>query len=169
MASYEGTLGKRTVPARGLRARGYSERVPHNPGFDRSAPRASLLGPRRAVRAGARPVNPNVGPTTQAMTPEEFQAKLDTIDFATFHCDDISVVNGAQTVGAIGKFSELHLDKCVNVLVPVRIIVRGEDVGFGEEVTKTNNRQNRIENRDFVSLDPEQSRIRSELAIDGID
>ena len=55
------------------------------------------------------------------------------------------------------------------MLVPVRIIVRGDDVGFGEEVTKTNNRQNRIENRDFVSLDPEQSRIRSELAIDGID
>ena len=25
-------------------------------------------------------------------------------DFATFHCDDVSVVNGAQTVGAIGKF-----------------------------------------------------------------
>ena len=42
-------------------------------------------------------------------------------------------------------------------------------VGFGEEVTKTNNRQNRIENRDFVALDPEQSRLRSELAIDGID
>src|SRR5437763_8643185 len=55
------------------------------------------------------------------------------------------------------------------VLVPVRIIVRGEDAGFGEEVTKTNNRQNRIENRDFVALDPEQSRLRSELAIDGID
>jgi hypothetical protein len=90
-------------------------------------------------------------------------------DFATFHCDDISVVNGAQTVGAIGKFSEMHLDRCAEVLVPVRIIVRGDDVGFGDEVTKTNNRQNRIENRDFVSLDPEQSRIRSELAIDGVD
>jgi hypothetical protein len=86
-------------------------------------------------------------------------------DFATFHCDDISVVNGAQTVGTIGKFAEAHPDKCAEVLVPVRIIVRGDDVGFGEEVTKTNNRQNRIENRDFVALDPEQSRLRSELAI----
>ena len=90
-------------------------------------------------------------------------------DFATFHCDDISVVNGAQTVGTIGKFAEAHADKCAEVLIPVRIIVRGDDVGFGEEVTKTNNRQNRIENRDFVALDPEQSRLRSELAIDGID
>lgn len=90
-------------------------------------------------------------------------------DFATFHCDDISVVNGAQTVGTIGKFAEGQPEKCADVLVPIRIIVRGEDVSFGEEVTKTNNRQNRIENRDFVALDPEQSRLKSELAIDGVD
>jgi AIPR protein len=90
-------------------------------------------------------------------------------DVATFHCDEISIVNGAQTVGTIGKFGETHPEKCADVLVPLRIIVRGEDVGFGDEVTKTNNRQNRIENRDFVALDPEQTRLRSELAIDGVD
>jgi hypothetical protein len=90
-------------------------------------------------------------------------------EYTTFHCDDISVVNGAQTVGTIGKFAETNPEKCAEILVPVRIIVRGDDVSFGEEVTKTNNRQNRIENRDFVSLDPEQSRLRSELAIDGVD
>src|ERR1700722_2270661 len=66
-------------------------------------------------------------------------------DVATFHCDEISIVNGAQTVGTIGKFGETHPEKCADVLVPLRIIVRGEDVGFGDEVTKTNNRQNRIE------------------------
>jgi AIPR protein len=90
-------------------------------------------------------------------------------DVATFHSDEISIVNGAQTVGTIGKFGETHPEKCADVLVPLRIIVRGEDVGFGDEVTKTNNRQNRIENRDFVALDPEQTRLRSELAIDGVD
>ncbi len=90
-------------------------------------------------------------------------------DLATFHCDDISIVNGAQTVGTIGKFGEVHAEKCADALVSLRIIVRGEDIGFGDEVTKTNNRQNRIENRDFVALDPEQARLRSELAIDGID
>jgi len=37
-------------------------------------------------------------------------------------------------------------------------------MGSRREITKTNNRQNRIENRDFVSLDPEQARIRNELA-----
>jgi hypothetical protein len=39
---------------------------------------------------------------------------------------------------------------------------------FGGTVTKTNNKQNRIENRDFVSLDPEQNRSKTELAVEGI-
>jgi hypothetical protein len=90
-------------------------------------------------------------------------------DFSTFHCKDVSVVNGAQTVSAIGKFGEIKPDSLTDVCVPVRIIVRGEDQSFADDVTKTNNRQNRIENRDFVTLDPEQNRIRTELAIDGID
>lgn len=90
-------------------------------------------------------------------------------DFSTFHCDDISIVNGAQTVGTIGKFGESNPEKCSQILTPIRIIVRGDDTTFGEDVTKTNNRQNRIENRDFVALDPEQSRLRSELSIDGLD
>jgi hypothetical protein len=90
-------------------------------------------------------------------------------DFSTFHCEDVCVVNGAQTVSTIGKFASAKPEGLDNVFVPVRIIVRGEDQSFADNVTKTNNRQNRIENRDFVSLDPEQSRIRTELAIDGVD
>ena len=35
-------------------------------------------------------------------------------------------------------------------------------------ITKTNNRQNRIDNRDFVTLDPEQKRLQAELGVDGI-
>lgn len=89
-------------------------------------------------------------------------------DYSIFHCDDISVVNGAQTVSTIGKFGESNPGTLGGVYVPMRIIVRGEDQSFADDVTKTNNRQNRIENRDFVTLDPEQERIRTELAIDGI-
>jgi hypothetical protein len=69
----------------------------------------------------------------------------------------------------MGKFGEAKPEALNDIYVPVRIIVRGEDQSFADDVTKTNNRQNRIENRDFVTLDPEQSRIRTELAIDGID
>lgn len=110
----------------------------------------------------------NNGVTILARTAARAMAGGGANDFATFHCEDVSVVNGAQTVGTIGKYSETGaaLD---TVFVPVRIIVRGDNLNFGEEVTRTNNRQNRIESRDFVALDPEQSRIRTELAIDGID
>jgi hypothetical protein len=111
----------------------------------------------------------NNGITIVARRAQRAMAGGSQRDVATFHCDEVSVVNGAQTVGTIGKFGETNIEKCGDVLVPVRIIVRGEDFSFGDEVTKTNNRQNRIENRDFVALDPEQSRLRSELAIDGID
>ena len=56
------------------------------------------------------------------------------------------------------------------VKVQVRIISLADTTeSFGAEVTRTNNRQNRIENRDFVSQDSEQIRIKTELAIDGID
>ena len=52
-------------------------------------------------------------------------------DFATFHCEDISIVNGAQTVGTIGKFGETNPESLADVFVPLRVIVRGENQTFG--------------------------------------
>lgn len=90
-------------------------------------------------------------------------------EFGQFTCTDISIVNGAQTVGTIGKYSEKTKENLDKVFVSIRIISLGNsNEALGELITKANNTQNRIENRDFVSLDPEQSRIRIELAIDGI-
>ncbi len=89
--------------------------------------------------------------------------------FGVFSCEDVSIVNGAQTVAAIGKYTESGKDNHHKISVAVRIISLEESQGdFGDTVTKTNNRQNRIENRDFVALDPEQSRIRTELAIENV-
>jgi hypothetical protein len=81
----------------------------------------------------------------------------------------VSVVNGAQTVSSIGKYADPASPSIDDIYVQVRVIsLQDADAALGESITKTNNRQNRIENRDFVSLDPEQARIRNELAIDGI-
>jgi hypothetical protein len=111
----------------------------------------------------------NSGITVVAKAARRAIAGGSSNDFGTFHLDDMSVVNGAQTVGTIGKYGESSPELLSNVAVPIRIIVRGDNQFFGEEVTRTNNRQNRIENRDFVALDPEQTRVKTELAIDGID
>jgi len=90
--------------------------------------------------------------------------------YGVFHCEDVSIVNGAQTVAAIGKYGESGKENHHRIAVPVRIIsLQDSGADFGEAVTKTNNRQNRIENRDFVALDPEQGRIRTELALDKIE
>ncbi|NPD44255.1 AIPR family protein [Lentimicrobium sp. S6] len=94
-----------------------------------------------------------------------------TRDLGSFMLKNIAVVNGAQTVSTIGKYLSKQIENNLeNVKVHLRIISLNETPErFGEDVTKTNNRQNRIENRDFVSQDPEQLRIKTELTIEGID
>jgi hypothetical protein len=94
-----------------------------------------------------------------------------TRDLGSFKLTNIAIVNGAQTVSTIGKFgvanSSTNLD---TVKVGIRIIQLSDTPeNFDKEITKCNNRQNRIENRDFVSQDLEQIRIKTELMIDGID
>ena len=90
-------------------------------------------------------------------------------DFGTFHCEDISIVNGAQTVSTIGRVFTNHPEYLEKAYVPIRLIsLENADINFGENITKTNNRQNKIENRDFVTLDPWQSTLREELGVDGI-
>jgi hypothetical protein len=91
-------------------------------------------------------------------------------EFGQFSCENISIVNGAQTVSNIGKFGEEDTSKLDKVFVPVRIIqLKDAEENFGQKITKANNTQNRVKNRDFVTFDLEQTRIREELLIDGID
>ncbi|HNP95890.1 MAG TPA: AIPR family protein [Cyclobacteriaceae bacterium] len=90
-------------------------------------------------------------------------------DFGTFHCENISVVNGAQTVSTIGRQYAKAPERVSHALVPLRVIsLEKADPQLEISITKTNNRQNRIDNRDFVTLDPEQSRLRAELGVEGI-
>ncbi len=85
-----------------------------------------------------------------------------------FSFKEASIVNGAQTVSSLAKVEDdANLG---NVRVSIRIVLlKSAPPGFGSDVTRTNNLQNRIEPRDFVAQDPEQRRIREEMAIEGID
>lgn len=78
-----------------------------------------------------------------------------------------SIVNGAQTVSSLAKVDN---DICLGkIRVPIRIILlKDAPAQFGSDVTRTNNLQNRVELRDFVAQDPEQKRLRQEMAIEGI-
>ena len=89
-------------------------------------------------------------------------------EVGTFKVSDASVVNGAQTVSTVGKYEDPG-NNLEHVKIPLRIISL-ENAGdqFGSEVTRANNRQNRIESRDFVAQDPEQLRLKTELALENI-
>ncbi len=81
----------------------------------------------------------------------------------------VSVVNGAQTVGCIGKAVRDHAEAVADARVLVRFIsLEHCPEHFGSEVTRGTNTQNRVERRDFVALDPEQTRLVEELAIDNV-
>jgi hypothetical protein len=86
-----------------------------------------------------------------------------------FECEGISVVNGAQTVGALSESLGQDGTGLEGAFVHVRFIsIEGNASDFASEVTRATNTQNRIENKDFAALDPEQERLRQDLFLDGI-
>ncbi len=89
-------------------------------------------------------------------------------EVGTFHCTDVSIVNGAQTVSSIGRSEQKNIRNLEKISVQTRLIEVSEDA-FSQKITRTNNRQNEVKNRDFVRLDPQQTRIRDELAISGVE
>jgi hypothetical protein len=83
-----------------------------------------------------------------------------------FECKGVSIVNGAQTVGSIAKAFLINPDKVRQARVSGRLISLDNcPEGFATEVTRAANTQNKIEHRDFVSLDTEQKRLQTDLRI----
>lgn len=73
-----------------------------------------------------------------------------------------SVVNGAQTVRSVAEAVAAD-EAAASAQVGVRIIVTGKAAGFAKETTQATNRQNRVEARDFIALDPVQAAIAEEV------
>jgi AIPR protein len=86
-------------------------------------------------------------------------------ELGIFRCEELYVVNGAQTVSTIGAFmGRSDAPNLAGCFVPFRVIQLGDEgESFGDNVTRANNRQNKI-----VSQDAVQKRIRTELAIEKI-
>lgn len=90
-------------------------------------------------------------------------------EIGMFSLEGVSVVNGAQTTGAIGAvFAETP-----EVISSAKVFIQMIDLAGAEEeeatqITKLSNTQNKIEGKDFASLDPNQERLRMELSLGGI-
>lgn len=83
-----------------------------------------------------------------------------------FHAEGISVVNGAQTVSSLAAVARENPEKLDDILVWVRLIsVEGAPENFANEVTRSTNTQNSVEASDFLSLDPNQSRLREDFRL----
>jgi hypothetical protein len=75
-------------------------------------------------------------------------------------------VNGAQTVGTIGR---TLVSEESGAFLPARVIVVDDpESSLGKRITRASNTQNKIDARNFVALDSEQERIRTELLIEKI-
>ena len=83
-----------------------------------------------------------------------------------FVCTGSSVINGAQTVGSIIAALSAPDAAASSARVMVRLISLEKcPPNFAFDATRATNTQNKIEKRDFAALDPEQSRLRSELLL----
>ncbi|HFK5573691.1 abortive phage infection protein [Elizabethkingia anophelis] len=86
-----------------------------------------------------------------------------------FVAEDLKIVNGAQTVGSIGNAYEINPEQINKLSVFLKIISLDDcPPEFALNVTKKTNTQNRVDKKDFVSLDPEQERLKTEFALEGI-
>ncbi len=85
-----------------------------------------------------------------------------------FELRRFSVVNGAQTAGAIAT-AALAGELSAEAKVLITVIEIGDSADdIGRRITRSRNYQNVVRGVDFAALDPNQERIRQELASAGI-
>lgn len=91
-------------------------------------------------------------------------------NLGAFECKGLSIVNGAQTLGSIGLLTEKNEIDLGKIKVFIKFIsLEGTPEGFGQRITIATNTQNKVDRKDFVSLNAEQERIKIDLKLEGID
>ncbi|GHU37964.1 hypothetical protein FACS1894105_11050 [Clostridia bacterium] len=93
-------------------------------------------------------------------------------EIGTFSLQGVSLVNGAQTTGTLAAFANNYPNLSEN-LDKAKLFVQFIDLETAPEsyfslITRYSNTQNRIDNKDFASLDPLQEKIRTDLSFHSI-
>ncbi|WP_329584623.1 AIPR family protein [Kitasatospora sp. NBC_01250] len=81
----------------------------------------------------------------------------------TLSVTGVSIVNGAQTVRAVAKAMRDEGEAAANATLSIKVINTGGDKDLGVRVSQAANRQNAIEARDYVALEPVHQRIKANL------
>lgn len=109
----------------------------------------------------------NNGITLLTESIEKTKENRDNRDFGYFKAEGASVVNGAQTVSVLGELAKSGTDLST-IEVPIRVIaVSGDTESLKKEITRTNNTQNEILSKDFISQDPVQDDLQRQIRLQG--
>lgn len=85
-----------------------------------------------------------------------------------FRVRGMSIINGAQTVGAIAQEPIAHYDEHPAEVLATFICLDNAPDDFGARVTQSRNRQNAVDLEDFAALDERQSNWQNTLQMAGI-
>ena len=86
-----------------------------------------------------------------------------------FHVRGLSIINGAQTVGAIAREPVAHYEAHPAEVMATFVCLENAPDGFGNKVTQSRNRQNVVELEDFAALDERQAGWHQTLKMAGIE
>lgn len=90
-------------------------------------------------------------------------------DCVVFKLEGVSIINGAQTTGVLGAMYKEDSSSLSKAKILVQIIEIGDaDEESVKMITRLSNTQNKIESKDFASLDPNQDRLKKEFSMAGI-
>lgn len=85
-----------------------------------------------------------------------------------FRVRGLSIINGAQTVGAIARQPLAHYDANPAVVMATFVCLENAPDGFGDRVTQSRNRQNAVDLEDFAALDERQTMWQQTLQMAGM-
>ncbi|MBZ5239764.1 AIPR family protein [Pseudomonas aeruginosa] len=87
----------------------------------------------------------------------------------TFRVRGLSIINGAQTVGAIAREPLAHYDAHPAMVMATFVCLENAPLDFGDRVTLSRNRQNAVDLEDFAALDERQTTWQQTLRMAGIE
>lgn len=85
-----------------------------------------------------------------------------------FRVHGLSIINGAQTVGAIAKEPLAHYDANPAMVMATFVCLDNAPDDFGDRVTQSRNRQNAVDLEDFAALDERQTMWQQTLRMAGV-
>lgn len=86
-----------------------------------------------------------------------------------FHVRGMSIINGAQTVGAIAQETAAHYEEHPAEVLATFVCLEHAPDDFGDRVTQSRNRQNAVDVEDFAALDERQAMWQQTLKMAGIE